>query len=249
MSGHSKWSTIKRKKSAEDSRRGKVFTRLTREIMIAARSGGDLSTNSNLRLAVEKAKAANMPKDNIERAIKKGSGELEGGEMEEVTYEGYAPHGVALLVQCLTDNRNRTLAEVRRVFNRQGGNMAEAGAVTWLFDAKGYITLARGALDPEDVFMIAADAGADDVEIDDETIEIYTPPDSLHAVVQVLEDAGIIVEDAELLQVSQNQIALGRRETLQIMGLIEAMEELDDVQRVCSNLKISAEALLALAAA
>lgn len=249
MSGHSKWSTIKRKKGAEDAKRGKIFTRLTREIMVAARSGGgDPGSNPALRLAIEKARGANMPKDNIERAIKKGTGELTGGEMEEVTYEGYAPHGVALLVQCLTDNRNRTLSDVRRVFNRQGGSLAEAGAVTWMFTTKGYISIPRKDQDPDEVFMVAVDAGADDVEIDEEIIEVYTPAEALHMVVQALEAHGFETDEVELSQVPQNEISLGQKETLQIMGMIEALEELDDIQHVYSNLHISDEALLSLEA-
>lgn len=247
MSGHSKWSTIKRKKGAEDAKRGKLFTRLARDIIVAARNGGgDPGTNATLRMAVDKAKAANMPKDNIERAIKKGTGELAGGTMEEITYEGYAPHGVAILVQCLTDNRNRALSDIRRIFNRQGGSLAEAGAVTWMFDTKGYITIPHNDLDPDEVFMTAVDAGAEDIEIDAEMIEIYTPPDALHTVSQALEAGGLRPDETELSQVPKNEIALGEKETLQIMNMIEALEELDDVQRVYSNLHISDEALLAL---
>lgn len=250
MSGHSKWSTIKRKKGAEDAKRGKIFTRVTRDITIAARAGGgDPNFNPALRLAIDKAKAANMPKDNIERAIKRGTGELEGGALEEVTYEGYAPHGVAILIQCLTDNRNRTLSEVRRVFNKYGGNLAEAGAVSWMFDAKGYITLPSGQMDAEEVFLIAADAGADDVEIGEEVIEVYTPPAELHTVVQALETAGLKIEEAELSQVAKNEIALDPKETVAVMNIIELLEELDDVDKVYSNLNLSDEALALLEAA
>jgi YebC/PmpR family DNA-binding regulatory protein len=247
MSGHSKWSTIKRKKSAEDAKRGKVFTRVAREITLAAREGGgDPDINPSLRLAIDKARAANMPKDNIERAIKRGTGELEGGQLEEVCYEGYAPHGVALLVKCLTDNRNRTLSEVRRVFNRSGGNLAEAGAVAWMFDTKGYLTVARDDLDPDDIFMMAIDAGAEDIEVSDEFVEVYTLPGDLHMVREGLIGSGLTVEDAELSQVPKTMMTLGEKETLQIMNMIETLEELDDVQQVYSNLDISEEILAAV---
>jgi len=247
MSGHSKWSTIKRKKGAEDAKRGKIFTRLAKTITVAAREGGgDPSANSSLRLALDKARAANMPKDNIERAIKKGTGELEGGELEEITYEGYAPHGVAMLIQCLTDNRNRALSEVRRGFNKHGGNMAEQGAVGWMFDAKGYITIPADDIDFDDVFMVAVDAGADDVEDSDGTIEVYTAPDALHAVRTALEDSGVSVDEAELQQIAKNEIELGVKETLAIMSIIEILEESDDVDKVFTNLSISDEALTEL---
>jgi YebC/PmpR family DNA-binding regulatory protein len=244
MSGHSKWSTIKRKKSAEDAKRGKIFTRIAREITVVARSGGgDPETNPSLRLSIEKARGANMPKDNIERAIKRGTGELEGGQLEEVCYEGYAPHGVALLVKCLTDNRNRTLSEVRRVFNRSGGNLAEAGAVAWMFDTRGYIAVARNDMDPDDIFMMAVDAGAEDVEIGDDFVEVYTEPGDLHWVRESLARRGLTIEDAELSQVPQTMMTLGEKETLQLMNMIENLEELDDVQQVYSNLDISEEIL------
>lgn len=246
MSGHSKWSTIKRKKGAEDAKRGKMFTRLAREITVAARQNGDPNANPTLRTAIEKARAANMPKDNIERAIKKGTGELAGENLEEVTYEAYGPHGIPILVQCLTDNRNRALADVRKIFNRQGGNMAEAGAVSWMFDTKGYITIERSDQDPDEVFMLAVEAGADDVEIGDDWIEIYTSPDMLHLVSTALTESGLTIEEAELAPIPKNEIELSSKDTLQVMGVIEALEELDDVQRVYSGLHISDAALAEL---
>ena len=249
MSGHSKWSTIKRKKGAEDVKRGKIFTRIAREITIAARHGGDPNANPTLRLAIEKARAANMPKDNIERAIKKGTGELEGGNEEEITYEAYAPHGIPLLIKCLTDNRNRTLADIRKIFNRHGGNMAEAGAVGWMFDTKGYIAIERDNQDPDEVFMIAVDAGADDVQISEEWFEIYTPADELHAISSGLVNKGLTITEAELSEVPKNEIELAPKETVQVMGVIEALEELDDVQQVYSGLSISDEAMAELEAA
>jgi YebC/PmpR family DNA-binding regulatory protein len=242
MSGHSKWSTIKHKKAATDARRGKLFTRLAREITIAAREGGgNLDTNFRLRLAVDRAKADNMPKDNIERAIKRGTGELKGEDLVEVMYEGYAPNGVALLVQVLTDNRNRTVADVRRVLTRQGGALAEAGAVAWQFARKGYIAIAPDGVDQEAVFEAAVEAGAEDVVFGDDLIEIYAELEDFQAVRQALEDAGIDFETAELAMVPKTTLQLAEKDTLQVMGVIEALEELDDVQQVYSNLDISDE--------
>ncbi len=250
MSGHSKWSTIKRKKGAEDAKRGKIFTRLARDIMLAARNGGgDQASNSALRMTVDKARAANMPKDNIERAIKKGTGELAGGDVEEITYEAYGPSGIPILIQCLTDNRNRTLADVRKIFNRQGGNMAEAGAVSWMFDTKGYITIERNEQDPDDVFMLAVDAGAEDVEISDGLFEVYTVPTDLHAVTTALEEAGLKPDEAQLSQFPKNEIELGRDDTIKVMTVINMLDDLDDVQQVYSGLAISDEAIAALEAA
>lgn len=244
MSGHSKWSTIKHKKAALDAKRGKLFTRLAREITIAAREGGGNSeTNFSLRLAVDKAKAANMPKDNIERAIKRGTGELKGEDLEEVTYEGYAPHGVGLLVQVLTDNKNRTVAEVRRVLTRQGGTMAEAGAVAWQFERKGYIAVTPDGADMDTVFEVSVEAGADDVVFGDDLIEVYVGVDRFQAVRQALEDAGIDVETAELAMVPKTTLQLAEKETLQVMAVIDALEELDDTQQVYSNLDISDEVM------
>jgi YebC/PmpR family DNA-binding regulatory protein len=244
MSGHSKWSTIKRKKGAEDAKRGKIFTRIARDLMLAAKNGGgDPNSNPALRLAMDKARAANMPKDNIERAVKKGTGELEGGQVDEITYEAYAPHGVPVLIQCITDNRNRTLADVRRILNKLGGNMAEAGSVSWMFDLKGYISLPKGSHDPDEVFMLAVEAGAEDVEVGDEDIEIYTASSDLHTGLSALEEAGITAEEAQLSQVPKNEIELGPAETVKIMNIIESLEELDDVDQVYSGLAISDEAL------
>ena len=245
MSGHSKWSTIKRKKGAEDARRGKIFTRLGRDITLAARNGGDPSANAALRLAIEKAKAANMPKENIERAIKRGTGELEGGALDEVTYESYAPHGVAVLIRCLTDNRNRTLADVRRVLNRGGGNLAEAGAVAWMLESKGLITLERCQHDPDELFMTAVEAGAEDVDVGGDVVEVYTAPSDLHSVREALEKQGLVVDEADLSMVPKTLVSLGDKETLQVLHLIEQLEELDDVQQIYSNLDIPEEILAA----
>jgi YebC/PmpR family DNA-binding regulatory protein len=248
MSGHSKWSTIKRKKGAEDAKRGKLFTRLGRDIMVAARNGGDPATNPTLRMCIDKARAANMPKDNIERAVKKGTGELAGGDVEEVTYEAFGPYGIPLLIECVTDNRNRALADVRRVLNRQGGNMAEAGAVSWMFDTKGAITIDRTDQDPDEIFLLAVDAGAEDVEISDDVFEIYTAAGDLHAVSSALIDDGLKIAEAELSQIPKNEIEVGPKETVQVMNLIEGLEDVDDVQRVYSGLSISDEAIAELEA-
>lgn len=250
MSGHSKWSTIKRKKGAEDAKRGKIFTRLARDITVSARDGGgDPTMNPSLRIAIEKAKAANMPKDNVERAIKRGTGELEGGELVEITYEAYAPNGVAVLIQCVTDNKNRTLSDVRRIFNKGGGNMAEAGAVGWMFDSKGYITLPADGVDFDEAFMVAVEAGAEDVELGEDMIEVYTPAEELHTVREALEAAGFEVDETELSKFPKNEIELDVKDTLSIMNLVEQLEELDDVDRVFSNLSISDDALAELEAA
>ena len=244
MSGHSKWSTIKHKKAATDAKRGKIFTRLSREIAVAARAGGgDTEANFALRLAVDRAKAGNMPKDNIERAIKRGTGELKGDELAEVTYEAYAPNGVALLLQVVTDNRNRTVADLRRTFTRQGGSMAEAGAVAWQFDRMGYIAVAPDGVDEEVLFEAAVEAGAEDVVLSEGLIEIYAPLEDFQAVRQAVQERDIQVETAELAMIPKSTIQLSEKETLQVMGVIEALEELDDVQQVYSNLDISDEAM------
>jgi YebC/PmpR family DNA-binding regulatory protein len=244
MSGHSKWKTIQHKKAATDAKRGKMFTRLAREIAIAAREGGgDPDVNFNLRLAVDKAKAANMPKDNIERAIKRGTGELKGEELAEVVYEGYAPNGVALLVQVLTDNKNRTVADVRRILTRLGGTMAEAGAVAWQFERKGYIAVAPDGIDQDALFETAVEAGADDVVFSKDLVEVFAEVSDFQAVRQALANAGIEFETVELAMIPKTPMQLGEKETLQVMGVIEDLEELDDVQQVYSNLDISDEVM------
>ena len=250
MSGHNKWSTIKHKKAITDARRGKLFTRLAREVTLAAREGGgNPDVNFNLRLAVDKAKAANMPKDNIERAIKRGTGELKGEELAEVMYEGYAPNGVALLVQVLTDNKNRTVAEVRRVLTRQGGTLADAGAVAWQFDRKGYIAIAPDGVDEDTIFEVAVEAGAEDVIFGDDLIEVYAELEHFREVRQALEDTDIHFETAELAMIPKTTMQLAEKETVQVMGIIDALEELDDVQQVYSNLNISDEVMLKYEAA
>jgi YebC/PmpR family DNA-binding regulatory protein len=247
MSGHSKWATIKRKKGAEDAKRGKIFTRLARDIMVAAREGGgDENANPRLKLAVQKAKANNMPKDNIERAIQRGTGGGDGETLEEITYEGYGPDGVAYLVDVLTDNKNRALAEVKRVFNRAGGSLASAGSVAWQFEQKGYITLKGDKLDFDEVFMTAAEAGADDVIDEDGTIVVYTPRELFAAVEQALTNAGYEIGDSELQWVAKNESDLPTEKAIQNMKLQDALEELDDVQSVASNLMITDDVIAAL---
>lgn len=247
MSGHSKWSTIKRKKGAEDAKRGKIFTRIARDIMIAAREGGgDENSNPKLKIAITKAKANNMPKDNIERAIQRGAGGGEGVEMDEITYEGYGPEGVAFLVDVLTDNKNRALAEVKRVFNRAGGSLASAGSVGWQFEKKGYIVLKGEKLDFDTVFMTAAEAGADDVVDNEGVIEVYTPRELFAAVESALTTAGYEVEESELRWEAKNESEIALEKALQNMRLLDSLEELDDVQAVASNLLISDEVIAAL---
>ena len=248
MSGHSKWSTIKRKKGAEDAKRAKIFTRLGRDIMVAAREGGgDEGANPRLKLAIAKARAANMPKDNIERAIKKGTGEIAGGEVAEILYEGYGPEGVAYIVEVLTDNRNRALAEVKHAFSKHEGSLANNGSVKWQFDQKGYLSV-DGAADFDEVFMEAAEAGAEDVVEEDGLIIVYTPREAFAGVEQALMQAGYAFEDSELRWIAQNELDVSKSKALQNMRLMEQLEESDDVQMVASNLSISDEALAAFGA-
>jgi YebC/PmpR family DNA-binding regulatory protein len=244
MSGHSKWATIKRKKGAADARRGQMFTKLARELQLAAREGGDPIFNFRLRLIIDKAKAENMPRENIERAIKRGAGIGEdAAALEEVTYEGYAPHGVALLIQTVTDNRNRTVSEIRRSLSRGGGNLGESGSVAWLFENKGYISIALEGRDQEKAFELALDAGAEDVIFNDDAAEIYTLASDLQIVRQAFQDARYKVDTAELLMMPKTSVSLEPADTLQVMNLIETLEDLDDIAKVYSNLEISDEAL------
>ena len=251
MSGHSKWSTIKRKKGAEDAKRGQVFTKIAREIAIAARKGGpDPEANAALRLAMDKARAANMPKDNVERAVHRGAGiGDDAAEMEEIVYEGYGPHGVALIINVVTDNRNRTLADLKYILNRNNGNLASAGAVTWQFTQKGYVEVAAEGANFDEVFLIAADAGADDVQQEEDTFAVYTPREELAIVANALEEAGFTVEQRELIWMPQNEVEVSTEGALQVMNLIEKLEDLDDVQRVASNLSLTDEVATALSAA
>lgn len=251
MSGHSKWATIKRKKGAADAKRGQVFTRLTREIVMAARGGGgDPNSNFQLRLAIEKARTQNMPKDNIERALKRGTGDSkEGFVFEEVFYEGYAPKGVALMIECVTENRNRTVAEIRHALTKSGGNLAEAGSVAWKFRRIAFFEVPVAKANFDTVFELAVDGGADDVTEDGETIEIIAPVESFKHLGDRLRAGNIQPQDAGLRMIPNQEIELNVSDTMQVMRAIEGIEELDDVQYVYSNLKISEEALAALESA
>jgi len=236
MSGHSKWSQIKRQKGVADVKRGALFTKLAREIMVAARSGGgDADMNFRLRLAVQKARDNNMPLDNIERAIKKATGGEDGAAMEEAMYEGYGPGGIAVLVEALTDNRNRTVSDVRAAFSRAGGRMAEAGSVAWQFENKGVISIDAAGMDGDEVALNAIDAGAEDVQVDEEAIEVTTAPADLEAVKRALEAAGVAVANAELAMVAKATVPISEDDAGSALRLLDRLEDLDDVQRVYSN--------------
>jgi YebC/PmpR family DNA-binding regulatory protein len=250
MSGHSKWSTIKRKKGAADAKRGAIFTKLSREIMIAAREGGgDPTMNFKLRLAVQRAKAENMPNDNIDRAIAKATGSGEQEQLTEIMFEGYGPGGTAILVSTLTDNRNRTVSEVRHQFSRSGGNLGENGSVAWQFEAKGLISIPLNGKDPEEVALQAIDAGAEDVEIQGDTIEVHTDPSSLEPVRQALESEGLAIENADFAMVPKTPLELDEKTAIQALRLLDGLEELEDVQRVYSNADFNDEVLEAYASA
>lgn len=239
MSGHSKWATIKHKKGATDAKRGKMFTKLIKEITIAARDGGgDQDANARLRTAILKAKTSNMPKDNIERAIKKGTGELEGVDYSELTYEAYGPGGVAILINCLTDNKNRTAADIRAILTKYGGNLGEAGCVAYLFQRKGIISLDSEKYTEDEVIDTVLDAGADDVADDGGIFEVITEPESFGSVLQAIEQAGMEHQVAEISQVPDSSLALDDKATHKALRLIEKLDEHDDVQAVSSNLDI-----------
>ena len=236
MSGHSKWNSIKHQKGVADARRGQLFTKLTREIIVVVREGGsNPDTNFRLRLAVQKARDSNMPTDNIERSIKKGSGELEGMTLTELVLEGYGPSGIAILVEALTDNRNRTIQDVRSTFTKHGGGLGENGCVSWIFDAKGLISVKAAGLDADDLALNAIDAGADDVKIEGDYVEIYTVPEDLLTVMSALEAKNIPIASAELLKVPKTTVQLDDKAAMQTMKLLEKLEDLDDMQHVYSN--------------
>ena len=248
MSGHSKWSTIKRKKGAADAARSKLWAKLLRNVEVAARAGGgNIDGNPSLASAVEKAKGSSVPNDNIDRAIKRGTGELEGETYEEVSYEGYGPGGVAVLVRCLTGNRNRTAQDVRSLFNKYNGKMAEPGAVSWMFEPKGVVIVTKEGVDEDEVFMIAADAGAEDVRGSEESIEVITPPDSMKPVRDALQAADVNVESSDLTQVPKSTIAIEGSDAKTLLNLIDALDELDDVQEVYANFDISDDVLESIA--
>jgi YebC/PmpR family DNA-binding regulatory protein len=243
MSGHSKWSTIKRQKGANDAKRGALFTKVAREIAVAARQGGgDPDGNYRLRLAIDKARSVNMPADNIKRTIDKATGGGEADQYEEIVYEGYGPGGVAVLVEAQTDNRNRTAAEVRSMFSKTGGQLAGSGAVAWQFEPRGLIIVPRTGIDADEVALAAIDAGAEDVDTDgDEAIEVYTSPGELLAVRQALEAAGVAVESAESAMIAKQTVELDAAKARQALRLVELLEDLDDVSRVTANFDIPEE--------
>jgi YebC/PmpR family DNA-binding regulatory protein len=243
MSGHSKWSTIKHKKGAADAKRGKVFTRIIKEMTVAARlGGGDPEANPRLRAAVAEAKASNMPKDNIERAIKRGTGEIEGVSYEEVTYEGYGPGGVAIIVEALTDNTNRTTPEIRHMFEKHGGNLGTPGSVRFQFEKKGYFAVEKNAVGEDKLMEIALEAGADDLQTDDpDTYEIYTTPENFEAVRQALESNKIATVEGKLDMIPANYVSVDEQKAKAIMRLLEMLDDHDDTQNVWSNFDIPAE--------
>lgn len=244
MAGHSKWAQIKRKKAVIDAKRGKLFTSLIREITVAARSGGgDPNFNPRLRLAVDTAKAANMPADNIDRAIKRGTGELEGVDYEEVAYEGYGPGGVAIYIETLTDNANRTVAEVRHALSRNGGSLGTSGSVAWQFDRKGQLYIDAARHDEESLMVAALEAGAEDMEREGDTFVVSTDPASFHAVQDALREHGVTPDQAELAMVPKATVGIAGADALRLIKLLEAIEDLDDVQKVYSNADIDEEAL------
>ncbi|MCM8813562.1 MAG: YebC/PmpR family DNA-binding transcriptional regulator [Candidatus Omnitrophica bacterium] len=245
MSGHSKWATIKHKKAATDAKRGQLFTKVIKELTVAAREGGgNIESNPRLRLAVAKAKEANMPKDNIDKAIKKGTGELPGVVYEEVTYEGYGPAGVAILVQVLTDNKNRAAAEVRSIFTKRNGNMAGAGSVSWLFKQKGFITVAKAAANEDELMSIVLDNGAEDFVAQDEAYEITTEPREFEPVKKAISERKIACASAEMTMLPQNTVKVADKDAArQILDLISSLEDHDDVQNVYANFDIPDEIL------
>jgi len=251
MSGHSKWATIKRKKAATDTARGRLFTRLIKEIVIAARNAGaNPEGNPRLRLAIQTAKGANMPADNIKRAVQRGTGELPGVTYEEITYEGYGPGGAAILVEAVTDNANRTVSELRHIFSRHNGNLGQAGSVAWMFQRKGNIVVSRTgqktAISEDEILGIILEAGADDMQADDESFIITAPPQAFDVVKKALEDKHIVPESASLQMVPQNMVRVTGKEAEQLLKLMEALEEHDDVQNVYSNFDIEEKELAAL---
>lgn len=250
MSGHSKWAQIKRQKGANDTKRGQVFTKLAREITIAARSGGgDADANFRLRLAVQRARGMNMPADNIQRAIARATGVGDDGtSLEEVIYEGYGAGGVAIFLEVLTDNRNRTVAELRNVFTRGGGNLGESGSVAWIFEPRGLLTVPVGGVDLDELTLTAIDAGAVDVTSDETIIEIYSEVEGLDALRRTLEATGMMIETADRVFVPKTQVALDAETSARVLRMVERLEDLDDVQNVYSNIFLSPELLAELAA-
>ena len=248
MSGHSKWSSIKHKKAANDSKRGKLFSKLVKEITVAARTGGaDPEMNPRLRTAISTARSGNVPNDNIEKALLRGTGELEDVEYEEISYEGYGPGGIALMIEVLTDNRNRAVAEVRHALTKHGGSMGERGCVSWMFEKRGLIAVGQENTDEDELFMVAAEAGADDIIPLGDTIEIITPFEAFDSVRTAVEEAGVQIEVAEISMIPQNTVELDGKEAERVIRLMEALEDSDDVQKVYANFDIPDEILEAAA--
>lgn len=244
MSGHSKWSSIKHKKAAADAKRGKAFTKVIREITVSARQGGgDAEANPRLRTAIQAAKAVNMPQENIQRAIQKGTGELEGATYEEIVYEGYGPGGVAILFTVLTDNKNRTVAEIRHLFSRYGGNLGETGCVAWMFNKKGLIVVDKDQKEEEELMLLALEAGAEDIKLEDDVYEIVTASEDLERVKQALEEQEIEMNVAEISMIPQATVKLEGKQAQQTLKLMEALEDHDDVQHVYANFDIPEEVM------
>lgn len=242
MSGHSKWSSIKHKKGATDAKRGKIFTKLIKEITVVARmGGGDPDANPRLRTAIAAAKSENMPKDNIERAIKKGTGELEGVNYEESTYEGYGPGGAAVFIESVTDNKNRAVADIRHIFSKHGGNLGENGCVAWMFDKKGYIAIEKKVVDEDSLMETSIEAGAEDVREDNGSFEIITEPDDFESVKTAIDKAAIVYIDAEITMLPQSTTNLDGKQALQMVKLMEALDDCEDVQKVYTNADIPEE--------
>jgi YebC/PmpR family DNA-binding regulatory protein len=246
MSGHNKWSSIKHKKGAADAKRGQLFTRLVKEIILAARNGGgDPEANPRLRTAILNAKAANMPRENIERAIKRGTGEIEGANYEEVVYEGYGPNGIGLVIEVMTDNKNRTIADLRHTLTKYGGTMAESGAVAWNFEQKGFFNVPAAGLDEDEFMLQALEAGAEDIELNGDYFDVYTAPQDFHTVLSNMEKLGYPIENAELTRVPKTTINADEVAP-KIFKLIEMLEDLEDVQKVYANFEVSDEVMEAL---
>jgi YebC/PmpR family DNA-binding regulatory protein len=246
MAGHSKWAQIKRKKAVTDSRRGQLWTKILKEITVAARlGGGDPEGNARLRTAIQDAKSANVPNDNIDRAIKRGTGQLEGMSIEEATYEGYGPGGVAVLVETVTDNKNRTVSEIRHLFSKSGGNLGESGCVGWMFEKRGYFAIDKKEMSEEEFMEVALELGADDISIEDESYEIYTRPEDYGTVRHALEQREIPLVSKELAMLPQNYVQVDDESAPRVLRLLDALEEHDDVQNVWANFDIDAEVLAA----
>jgi len=244
MSGHSKWHSIRHKKGALDAKRGKLFTKLIKEITVAARlGGGDPESNPRLRTVIQKAKEANMPKDNIEKAIKKGTGELEGYNLEEVVYEGYGPSGVAIIIDAMTDNKNRTTAEIRSILSKNGGNLGENGCVSWIFENKGVITVSADKYDENTVMEVALEAGADDIKQEGDVWEIITEPENLNDVSESIKERGIEVQMADVMRIPKTTVKLDEKNAEKVLSLLEKLEDNDDVQRVAANFDIPDEVM------